>query len=60
MKPPKIEWDYKHLPSNRDIMHPLGTIEVDEQTLFVAVNETKKELLFIWNESYGKLISGGE
>lgn len=60
MKPPRIEWNYKHLPSNRDEMQPLGTHYVDGHEVLIAVNCTTGKLMFIWDESYGVLVSGGE
>lgn len=60
MKPPTIEWDFKHIPSNRDEVQVLGTHSIDGHELMVAVNCTRGELFFVWDESYGKLISGGD
>ena len=60
MKPPQIQWDYQNLPSNADSMEPLGTFTIDSKTVFIAINHTRGELMFIWDDAYGKLISGGE
>lgn len=60
MKPPRIDWDYKHQPSNRDEMMPLGEYEIDGHTVLVAINCTTNKLFFAWDESYGVLVSGGE
>lgn len=58
MNLPQIEWDFKHLPANRDEMQPVGTFIFDKETMLVALNITRGEVVFIWGDNYGKLISG--
>jgi hypothetical protein len=41
-------------------MQPLGTHPMDGHEVLVAINCTTGQLVFMWDEYYGALVSGGE
>lgn len=57
MPHPQIDWNWQHLPRNSDEVEAVTHVQtIDGKEFMIFYNITRKEFIFIHDESYGKLV----
>lgn len=57
----RIDWDWKHLPSNSDEMGLIGDLSIQgtEHSLQVYYNHTQQKVVLVHGEDYGSIVVEG-
>lgn len=52
---PRIVWDYKHRPSNHDVVTEAGETMIGGKMLGVYYNDTQQKFIVAWDGDFGTI-----